>query len=366
MLWHFIHDFLLPLLSCPFVWGMLWSPCCCGASCTFFSDDFSVDDLATNYTSVSGSWSIGSGVLSTSSSTAILTGSTANPNGDSNTNVTVTVNIATSGDTARIILDYQNSSNYWYAEFKSGTGAYLKIFQRSGGADYEMVNCTGITGHGTGTYRFCASIYNGTFRAEIDGSPRYSIDFSSTFSQTGWGLGTGTLTGTVTFDNLVAAITSADCSPCANPGCPSVSIGPDCTNCSGTGTTPLNITCHIPAGTFSNSGCSFCTDVNNTDVACSEFGHGCEWAYPIVGTDDIGCGSLGFSVDIQLNKIGSNYKIQIAIAFGTSGATAIHWEKDLGTSKPDCMAFSSLEIPFKDDTNSDCNASTSVYITSGP
>src|SRR5689334_1020453 len=88
----------LPILGMGFGMGM----CCC-TSCQFFSDDFSSNDIA-NYTQVSGSPTISGGLLNMTNSTTILTGNTANPNSDSNTKITVTVNAATSGDTARIIL----------------------------------------------------------------------------------------------------------------------------------------------------------------------------------------------------------------------------------------------------------------------
>ncbi len=207
-MWHLIEQ-LLPLF--PFL-AMLWSPCCCSTGCTFFSDDFAVDDLATAYTSVSGSWAISSGNLHTASSSAVLTGNTANPNSDSNTKISVTVNIATDGDTARIILDYQNSSNYWFAEVKAGTGAYLKIIQRSGGANTDKATAS-IT-LATGSFGFCASIVNGSiFTASIDGVT--SLGFTDTFTQTGWGLGTGTLGGTVTFDDLSVGIAGTGCPPCS-------------------------------------------------------------------------------------------------------------------------------------------------------
>ena len=47
--------------------------CCPGSpTCTIFADDFSIDDLTANWTQQAGSWSIGSGVLTTASSNAIL------------------------------------------------------------------------------------------------------------------------------------------------------------------------------------------------------------------------------------------------------------------------------------------------------
>lgn len=228
-MWHFLTLYLLPLF--PFL-GILWSPCCC-VNCQFFTDNFAVDDLATNYTSVSGSWSIGSGVLSTSSSNAILTGNTANPSGDALTAITVDLTMATTGDIARIYLD----GTTYYIQIKVGTGAYIRIY--TGATQLAEVLIT----RATGTFTVCASV-----STLADGSKairgRIASDTANapmSGTNTGWGLGTGTIAGTVQFDNLVVSITSADCAPC-NAG----SVASTQANCSsysaGGGGTTLKIT----------------------------------------------------------------------------------------------------------------------------
>ncbi len=256
-MWYLIQN-LLPLF--PFL-GMLWSPCCC-TNCQFFSDDFAVDDLATNYTSVSGSWAISGGNLHTTSSSAVLTGSTANPNSDANTKVSVTANIGTNGDAARIILNYQNSSNYWFAEVIAGSSPSLKIYQRSGGTNTQKAYCTSFTQAAASNFTFCASIEDSNLiRAYVNGTGTYSVSTGGSFSQTGYGLGTGTLAGTVTFDNLTVTTTSgtAPCVPCTTGG----SCNP-CTACSGAGIAPAFISFTI-AGAADNS-CGTCASGFNVAV----------------------------------------------------------------------------------------------------
>ncbi len=223
---------------------------CCGG-CQFFSDDFAVDDLATNYTSVSGSWAISGGNLHTASSTAILTGSTANPNSDANTKVSVTVNIGTSSDIARIILAYQNSSNYWFAEVKAGLGAYLKIYQRSSGTDTQKATVS-ITRAVASDFVFCASIYNGVISTSVGPTNVESLSYSATFSNTGWGLGTGTLAGTVTFDALSVSVTSVTCPAC----------GTYCSTCCLNSVAPSLM--KLVVGSVANAGCTDCANLNGT------------------------------------------------------------------------------------------------------
>ncbi len=332
---------------------MLWSPCCCGTGCTFFSDDFAVDDLATNYTSVSGSWSIGSGVLSIASSSAVLTGNTANPNSDSNTKISVTVNIATSGDMARIILDYQNSSNYWFAEVKAGTGAYLRIYQRSGGTNTLMRDCGSFT-LATGTFTFCASIYSGEFRTTV-GS--YTVKHSATFTQVGYGLGTGTLTGTVTFDDLAVTITSADCVPCTDVGGCHGGVDGNCNGCIN-GTTPNTMRVHFRAGTMGNQVCATCTTLNGTDVDCTQIAGGTGINCTYHATFSL-C-SRTYVLEVNTAVSGGDTILTVTLSAATQ---AFSWfQTYAGTTTVDC-GFVSEEVPVGTDSGSDCTLGDSVEVS---
>lgn len=209
-----MHQLTLELLSLLFCapFAMLW--CCpCEAGCEFFSDNFtrSDDDDPGAYTEVSGDWDISSNALVTSSSNGVLIADAEHPDGDPDIKVTVTVNIATDGDIARIILDYVDSSNYWFAEVKAGTGAYLRIYQRSGGSNTQMADVS-IT-RATGTFSFCGSIEGTNIRAFVVGGGD-SCGALGSFSSPAWGIGTGTITGTVTITDVSASVVSETCEPC--------------------------------------------------------------------------------------------------------------------------------------------------------
>ncbi len=344
MLWHFITTVLLPCF--PFL-GMLWSPCCCGGGCQFFSDDFAVDDLATNYTSVSGSWAISGGNLHTASSSAVLTGSTANPNSDSNTKVSVTVNIATDGDTARIILNYQNSSNYWFAEVKAGSGAYLRIYQRSGGSNTQKATNSISLAIST-PITFCAAIVNGSVivTSYDDGSNFGSAGFDGTFSNTGWGLGTGTLAGTVTFDDLSVLVTGT----AGTDTCPACAVQCSGGHCTG----DLSVAAYkIVISGWANGTCTDCANQDGTYYVPAGSG-GCSGSSNAIITL---CAFSPTTLTTTWNFTAGNFLNQT----GGSGLVM-----NLSGSAPyNCQTFNNRSLVFSSGGGASCVAtSVTAHVTS--
>ena len=115
-----------------------WRPnACCCASCTLFSDDFSTDQLATEYNQVSGSWSVGSGVLTTTSAGAILRCETASATGHGR--ALVTAKATTSGATFRLIGSYVDTNNYLFCEVTlSGGSSTFKLWKRVAGLNTQI------------------------------------------------------------------------------------------------------------------------------------------------------------------------------------------------------------------------------------
>ncbi len=312
---------------------------CCGG-CQFFSDDFAVDDLATNYTSVSGSWAISSGNLHTASSSAVLTGNTANPNSDSNTKVSVTVNIANDGDTARIILDYQNSSNYWFAEVLAGSGAYLRIYQRSGGTNTQKETLI-ITQANASAFSFCASIENGAYLlANVAGN---QVQHTDSFTQTGWGLGTGSNSGSVTFDDLTVSKVDATCPTCAY-----------CSLCSNPETTmPLEIEIVTSGTTNAVGGCTNCSSSDGTYIVAGPVeptkyasGGTCQWWIPISTTACSNILPLGANnTDHILLDLLAGATAGIGFGTGTLHSLAYGWAGPAGPGTP-ANCTSAVEVSY--------------------
>jgi len=108
-----------------------------GSDCTIYSSDFSSDDLATNWTQTAGSWSIGSGVLTTGSAGAILelTGVT-HPNFQIG-RFRFKAKCDTSGGKVRVGFGYGASYGFMELTF-NGASSTLKLWQHSGGSDTQI------------------------------------------------------------------------------------------------------------------------------------------------------------------------------------------------------------------------------------
>lgn len=213
---------------------------CCPAECQFFLDEFTRaddDDPGADWDEVSGDWDIVSNAVSTPDDDAVLICLTEHPEATPDISVTAEITISTNNDIARIILDYTDTDNYWFAEVKAGTGsfnAYLRIYQRAGGVNTQRAGLF-IT-RTTGTFVVCASIRGTSIEARTG---NYQVSYDGSFSEPVFGIGTGTTTGTIAFTTVSASKTSDICPPC----------GQSCTSCS-TGEGPGQLKVVIPTGTY--------------------------------------------------------------------------------------------------------------------
>lgn len=194
--------------------------------CEICSDDFQRSngtDITTGsdcgWSEAAGSWSISSNALITTSSDAIALSSTSHPLGTANMRVRAVVYMPTSGDIARILIAYTDSTHYWYAEYKVGASGYIRIYQVNGGSPVQKRTLSVAT-TASSFYTLCVSITNANllvvglynFSSVLQGT----LAHQGSFSGSQFGLGTGTITGTATFDNFEASTTN-DSDPC--PAC---------------------------------------------------------------------------------------------------------------------------------------------------
>lgn len=213
---------------------------CCPTECQFFLDEFTrADDESPgdDWSEESGDWDIVSNAVSTTDDNAVLICLTEQPDAGPDISVTAEITISTNNDMARIILDYVDTDNYWFAEVKAGTGspnAYLRIYQRAGGINTQQAGLF-IT-RTTGTFVVCASIRGASIEARTG---NFQVSCDGSFSEPVFGIGTGTTTGTIAFTTVSASKTSDICPPC----------GQSCTSCS-TGEGPGQLKVVIPTGTY--------------------------------------------------------------------------------------------------------------------
>lgn len=352
---------------------------CCGPSCPILSDDFSGSGLG-GWDQEAGSWSESSGYASTSSSSAALISTTPHPNSEANIRVIAGVLVATDGDIARVILDYADSSNYWFAEVKAGTGAYLKIFQRSGGSNSEQATVD-IT-QATGGFFLCASISNGNVLSAS--TNRHMLNVNGTFTNDRWGIGTGTLTGTVSFDSVSAAKVREGCPSCTS----------ECEHCP-EGYGPRQFKVVLPSGMVtpdSGTGCSqaecdqtygtYYLDKNavnplRSSPGISTCGYGICQQYDcstILGSRHALTGiALGLeSTSINVYVVGGwQGGLTGTIVFDGDcpspygGSYRSTYIQSYVSSIPDCMTIDALQIPFSFFTpngTAGCEPNPSAYV----
>lgn len=263
----------------------------CGCCCKLLSDDFARSDstdLGANWTETAGSWSIASGELVTASSAAFCEATVAVPV-NNGVHISVTAEASASTSTARVIVNYQDANNFNFVEVRFGTGAYLRLYERSGGTD-TLLNSQGKTLAINTPTTLVVCYFDGILSASQGGSTRSAV---VNFDGGSFGVGSGANVGNIIFDNFVATKISDNCEECeAQP----------CIQCCKNDT--WNV--YIPPDTFgggSSEGGPFpcactvaqCGDVLNDNTFVLERTGSCAWAYE----EDIGCTTMRFELSIS-------------------------------------------------------------------
>lgn len=253
--------------------------------CPIHSDTFATDRLAAEYTSVSGTWSVASNQLQTSSDGAVLL-INAVSNGHGRVSVDVT-DISTAGGAATLLGSYTDSSNYIYIKVDwDGTIGTAKLHSVIGGSDTEegvvfICNLSEVM-----TISLC---WDGTHaEAFVDTSACSSFEMKVRRPYTGEGTKAGLAAtangGTVKFDNLVFTSHADDnpiCTLCPAQPCDGIELSDYAY------TSPLIATVREVSG-----GCIPATETITTEnsITC---GTGGTYTYPYFWSFDSssGCGS---------------------------------------------------------------------------
>lgn len=188
--------------------------------CLIISDPFTVNDLAGNYSQRSGSWSIASGVLTTSSAGAVLRCEVAGVTGHGK--ATVSVKLDTNGGKARLIGALVDDDNYLFAELTrvSGSSAILALWKRAGGAETQL----GASIPAAFNFSFAASpqlCWNGSTATALLGFGGLTESYTGTGTKAG--LGASPNGGTATFDDFALWQNATDDPTCPTcTGCPTI------------------------------------------------------------------------------------------------------------------------------------------------
>ena len=214
---------------------------CCGPDCGICSDDWAGiadgPDISTGtdcgWTKTAGAWSVASNKLRTSSTSAIaLSNTTQATSADEGHRVSVVASTDTDGGKLRIVLDYADADNYWFAELEIGASKTMRIVERTAGVETDRGTLTTSTMVST-AYRldFCISDGLAVFRNHDKNDVIVTNTVSLHAGADKFGVGTGTVAGTCDFDDFDGLKRNADC-PCP--------AGSDCAQCE-TATAPAEV-----------------------------------------------------------------------------------------------------------------------------
>lgn len=314
-----LYDLLLTLFAAlPWCVPLFFWCTCCG--CTAFTDDYSTDQLATAYNTRSGSWSVGSGVLTTTSSGALLRcESEVNGRG----RVTVTAKLSTASGSWRLIGSYADDDNYLFVEFAYtgvGNNYTIKLYDRTAGANTQMGRTlTGATAAGNNVQLFLC--WDGDHLAMGGPSTSGTEIILGEYSGVGTKAGVGASPGaTATFDNFTLSRHKADNSTC-------FSCQP-CTTCT-EGTQVAQVMVEFSG--VANGTCGTCNDFNTTAFILDlENSAGCRYAISAgvpCAIDYVYCSLPGALKAVVINE-----------------ASAVEAWSDDATSTSDCSTGESLAM----------------------
>lgn len=307
-------------------------PCCCGGEdCLSFEDDFQRPgpELGANWVVQSGNWEIQAGLL-----VALVPGAEngivtiSDPMTDENVTVTVEITFNNDDDLARIILDYDDNDNYYFAEFKGGGGGYMRLYRRQGGIEAELAGLDRAFDVGVGhVLTACISGSGRMSATTVDGAVVCALT-TGTSGVTGSGvvgLGTGSeVDSSIYFNDFSAEDVRDGCAEC--PAC--------CACCE---QMCRSYTVDIPDGIFTGT---CCEDLDGMEYVLDWIGAQCVFEYQEFPEDCSGH-PVRLTVGINFHRpsgVSSPCRLFVAIVFervDETRTTQLNWALEIEPDK-DC------------------------------
>jgi hypothetical protein len=272
--------------------------CCGSTTCLVFADTFATNDLSSNWTTATnGTWTIAAGVMSCSTTGGYRIATAQQPAGTQAMIVKADCS-GSSGDLARVIGGWQDSSNFIYGQVKFGT--FIQVIQVAGGSSTTISSSLG--NFGSATYTLCISEdgLTASFLAKDTAGTLHVAagTITSPSAPSGAGLGTGATAASVTFDNFSFSRTDSTCPATCKSG--AVALCPICVNDGGQMSAKYAVT-YAGIGELTPSQCSSdCGNLNQTTVFLGTV-VGCQWScigspsfctVTILGTVQIGASAF--------------------------------------------------------------------------
>jgi len=318
------------------------------ATCAIASDDFSTDRLATDYTTLAGTFAVSGGECSTSSGTARIVNNATSTTGSGK--ASVDAKSSNTGNTARVIGAYDGSA-YAYAELTfNGSSSTWKVFSSSG----TQIGITRTTSTSTTTYYTLTICWDGTsinaILSDNSGVCKGTIHGAYTSSSGNQaGFGATVAAGSVTFDNFSFGhgggdtIGGVDCDDCSS-AIDMTSSECSCQKCDPAWHDELD----VDISGITALGCASCSGLNGLfrltkiyDGGACDGSTFCCWKVSFSG----GCCGPN-TVEALLSHSGGTYTLSIQITFTAGGAgcpggtstSPLNWSQSY-VGKPDCSAW---------------------------
>jgi len=337
--------------------GMGWyggAGCGCCTSCVLASDDFNRASLGSDWTTVSGSWSIVSNELS-GTSTGILRW-TADI-GENYQTVSAALNGGTNGDRLRLVLAYTDSSNYLWGEiYFNGASGAVRVGQVVGGTETQLGTKTGTFTAGTPyTLNVC---YNGTSLVATSGITSAVRSSAGTHSGTYAGVALKTVGSTATWDDWQVKnhrLTDGTCPGCGVYGC---------TGCYSFMKSPVTLV-ELSGVSGSCSGANDCATLSGTFIAAIntslDFG-GCINSYPIGTLGYIACdteavGDRILRIQAAFSQVGGDtYAVTVQIVSDGGNRAVFYGEYDRKSNT--CIDLVDFSLPQTSGDTTPCDFSS--------
>lgn len=361
------------------------APCCTPPDCEILNDTFTRSDsssLGADWSEVSGDWEIASNALKITATSNAICNAVPTPSAVS-ARIKVNVQASVTGAAARLIFNYTDANNYWFAEWVSGTGT-LKLYTRASGTNTQVATVNVTTSAATNyEWTACLRASDHLFYSTINGKSVVAKP-AGTPAASVVGVGTGALSsGNIQFADFLAEDVSDDCKTCSAKVCNTCAGGAwpneltvtisgvadnSCADCDSTwnGTFVLaqiddtgcaQKTIDEPvaqcAGSFTNNICTRGYMINTSSAVCAASEY-CPSIWAGVASC-FGTGHYYFYVVLALNHDGTPTNSLNNVA---------EFLYDAGTSKPDCSSFD-LSMSFGRNVGTFCDASSATVQLTG-
>jgi hypothetical protein len=308
---------------------LILTSCCC-LECEIFADDFSVDNLASDYTQDVGSWSVGGGVLTTTSASARLLINATSSTG--NGSATVDGKVSLSGAGYRLLGAWTDANNHLYADvIVNGASSTYKVFKVESGAPTQLGTTFTFTGS-TNQFLELKLCWNGAYVTSwVNGPGIFRLVFEScTMTGDQAGLEASANGGTVTFNDLYFGHHPTD-----DPDCPCFTGCAECIGSVSPAQTQLDVT-----GIVNGTGGANCTNYNATYVLPNS-GTFCAFAKNISNSAGVTCSGQAEFASWTFQFTSTTNRVDFVGAFGASGSS-LHFTTTSQTSPRNCLVQDTL------------------------